>query len=49
MLRTRFTDMVGCSVPIQLAPMGAAGMEPAAAVVRELAEGAERLLAAWCE
>jgi hypothetical protein len=30
--------------------VGAVGsVEPAAAVVRELAEGAERLLAAWCK
>ena len=33
MLRTRFTEMVGCSVPIQLAPMGAAGNPELAAAV----------------
>lgn len=33
MLRTAFTDLVGCSVPIQLAPMGAAGSPELAAAV----------------
>ncbi len=35
MLRTSFTDLVGCSVPIQLAPMGAADDPELAAAVME--------------
>ncbi|HVF74106.1 MAG TPA: nitronate monooxygenase [Acidimicrobiales bacterium] len=35
MLRTAFTDLVGCTVPIQLAPMGAVGTPDLAAAVIE--------------
>jgi len=45
---TAFTDLVGCQVPIQQAGMGGVATPelPAGQVVRELAEGAERLLRA---
>lgn len=35
MLRTAFTDLVGCTAPIQMAPMGAAGSPELAAAVIE--------------
>lgn len=34
-MRTRFTDLVGCTVPIQLAAMGSLGLPPLAAAVAE--------------
>jgi nitronate monooxygenase len=52
-LTTPFTELLGCRLPLQQAPMGgvttpelaAAGAEDA--VLTELAEGAERLLRRW--
>lgn len=35
MLKTRFTELVGCSVPIQQAAMGAVGPPELAAAVSE--------------